>query len=59
MGLPRDRVVLGQAGKDFKGKVGIGGLASKALESSAKHPMSNSAQHPTQKLRETFDTLMS
>lgn len=49
MGLPRDRVVLGQVGKGFKGKLGIRGLARKTLEASAKHPMSNSAQHPTQK----------
>lgn len=49
MGLPRDRVVLRHIGEDFKGKLGIRVLASKTLESSAKHPMSNSAQHPTQK----------
>lgn len=49
MGLPRDRVVLGQVGEDFKGRFGIRGLASKTLEASAKHPMSNSAQHLTQK----------
>lgn len=49
MGLPRDRVVLGHVGEDFKGKLGIRVLASKTLEASAKHPMSNSAQHPTQK----------
>lgn len=49
MGLPWDRVVLGQLGKDFKGKLGIRGLASKTLGAPAKHPMSSSAQHPAQK----------
>jgi len=43
MGLPQDRAVLWQVGKNFKGKSLVRGLASKTREASAKCPMSNSA----------------